>query len=498
MPPLFNIIRTCILATVCVFTIIVLGLAAHFLNVLESSDLTNYVPLAIFTATATLFIMSALWIGSCARKPHPIFQTKYELAWLAGLGILWLSLGAYTVSRGDDVEVECFDDNGVEVDSLNGFSTDTYYAQYHAIQAFSILNALMLLGLFLLLLFLAIRRNRADPRRPVWAIPATMVNWFGQGRSGPKTASPDSHTPLPAPITARFTIARRAELAKGEDDGDVTKSKPRLDMKEKFVSAAPMLARTFNFGRGDRDRDRSSDEEEGGRGRETERQRERDRERQRERQLAEKVERDRARDRERDRELERAQVYDRELERERERARERDRQRERSRERERAREREQDLDTRSYTPQRSGTIPPPRSATTAGNVVGRNWQAPQRTLTIPARGPPRAAPTTARPSDVQAPPAARTRDTPGRSRTIPARNLPTTTSRQPATTPISDAFKSPNRDRDLPPAPQDSSRSAPLRSTTRDRAAPPATSSRTRTGAATTTTQPAPRRGGRQ
>ncbi|KAI9000977.1 hypothetical protein BD414DRAFT_18108 [Trametes punicea] len=196
MPPVFNIVRACVYLAVLVWTIICLAIAAHFQSILVSSDLTRFVPFAIFVCCASLLIFVALLAFGLWKERNPI-STRVELGCLGLAGTLWLALGAFVASSDSEMaDVECFSsaDSDAEPIELPGFNTETYHAQYHVLEAFSFFNMILIFGFLALLLVLAVRQHRAGTKH-VWVLPVSMIAWFG--RSGRPQGK------LPAPVTHR-------------------------------------------------------------------------------------------------------------------------------------------------------------------------------------------------------------------------------------------------------------------------------------------------------
>ncbi|KAI0375674.1 hypothetical protein BV20DRAFT_959689 [Pilatotrama ljubarskyi] len=196
MPPVFNIVRACVYLAVLVWTIICLAIAAHFQSILVSSDLTRFVPFAIFVCCASLLIFVALLAFGLWKERNPI-STRVELGCLGLAGTLWMALGAFVASSDSEMaDVECFSsaDTDSEPIELPGFNTETYHAQYHVLEAFSFFNMILIFGFLVLLLVLALRQHRAGTKH-VWMLPVSMIAWFG--RSGRPQGK------LPAPVTHR-------------------------------------------------------------------------------------------------------------------------------------------------------------------------------------------------------------------------------------------------------------------------------------------------------
>ncbi|KAG8896837.1 hypothetical protein FRB99_008615 [Tulasnella sp. 403] len=206
----FNIARLVVFSAVIVWTLIVLGIAAHLDHMLVANDLTRYIPLGIFVAVATLLIVPSLIIFGFPKRPFLIQQVRLELAFVGLLGLLWFILGI-VAATGPDTEVECdFDDDG-QFEESDEFSTDTYHAQFHTLEAFSIFNAILLLGWFFFLLLLTLRHHRAG-HTVVWRSGVTTYPWFG---SAPNAGGKQMGQALPAPVTAKVMAAP----SKGKDFG---------------------------------------------------------------------------------------------------------------------------------------------------------------------------------------------------------------------------------------------------------------------------------------
>ncbi|EIN10629.1 hypothetical protein PUNSTDRAFT_132714 [Punctularia strigosozonata HHB-11173 SS5] len=189
-PSIFNIVRLALYISVLVFTVICLGISVHFFQLLQSSDLTRFVPFAIFVCSATLAIFLVL-LGFTLRKELNPISTRIELGCLALAGIFWLSLGAFmATSDSQTAEVECFsDESDTEPIDLPGFSTETYHAQYRVLEAFSIFNVVIILGFLLFLMALAVRHH-LNGSREVWIRPVPVYGWFTPTTKSSKLPQP--------------------------------------------------------------------------------------------------------------------------------------------------------------------------------------------------------------------------------------------------------------------------------------------------------------------
>jgi len=205
----FNAFRLIVFSMVVAWTAVVLAIALHLRRVLEPDELTDFVPFALANAITTLFVMVVLLLLGLFRKGAFFFQTRVELVWLAVLGALWTGLGVHMTQQ-ETAVVECFD----EEDGIF-LSDDTFAAQYRVLQAFSIFNAILIFGYFLLLLMLALRW-RFSGKKSIWVAGVTKQDWFRKKPAGRRKPS------LPTPVTAKaqvFTVVTtRDQLANKTTD----------------------------------------------------------------------------------------------------------------------------------------------------------------------------------------------------------------------------------------------------------------------------------------
>jgi len=209
MPTLFNIMRACLYAVILIWTVICFAIAVHFQGLLAASDLTRFVPFAIFVCVAGLLVILALIGFTFRRNLNPI-TTRLELACLAFAGTLWIALGAFlATSDSDDAEVECYSSasSTTPLDSSAAFNTETYHAQYRVLEAFSLFNAILFWGFFIFLLCLTLRQHMLGETQ-VWHVPVTSYPFFN---SYSKTSA-SKH--LPAPVTSRSRSRGRAYTEK--------------------------------------------------------------------------------------------------------------------------------------------------------------------------------------------------------------------------------------------------------------------------------------------
>lgn len=198
MHSLLNLCRFCLYAAVMAWTLIVLAIAAHFEQMIISSELTRFVPLSIFISAVTLLVLTALLLAPVTLRHNPV-STRVELACLALLSAFWLSLGAYTASA-DMGDLECFgDEEETEPVEVPGFSNDTYHSQYRALEGFALINVFLLLSFLLFMLVLAVRQH-IKGYRTVWLTPMPLYPWFTR-RSRQRPSK------LPPPVTSRMKSA---------------------------------------------------------------------------------------------------------------------------------------------------------------------------------------------------------------------------------------------------------------------------------------------------
>jgi len=197
MPSVFNIIRGSIYSAVLLWTVVCLAIAVHFQGILVASDLTHFVPFAIFVSSASLLVTVAFLASTLFKDRNPV-STRIELCGLGLLGVLWLALGVFlTISESAEADVECSSDSD---SAASGFSSETYHAQYHVLEAFSLFNTILVWGFLLFLLFLALRQHRWGYNK-VWLYPAPTYPWFSQGPTDASKYAQQSR--LPAPVTAQ-------------------------------------------------------------------------------------------------------------------------------------------------------------------------------------------------------------------------------------------------------------------------------------------------------
>jgi len=241
MPTLFNTIRASIYGSVLLFTIICLGMAGHLQAVLTASDLTRFVPFAIFVCSASLFIIVVLLATSVILRERNPISTRIELASLGLAGIFWLVLGVYlTTSDSQDADVECFalaGDTQPLDESLASFHTDQYQAMYRVLMSFSLINATLVLAACLALLFLAVRKHRKGDQH-MWYGPVTSCAWFnayGNPKQGSRGKTSSSSI---LPITRGSTQERKDSKRQGSN------SQSRREYTEKPPKPYPKTYQT--------------------------------------------------------------------------------------------------------------------------------------------------------------------------------------------------------------------------------------------------------------
>lgn len=215
----FNIVRASIYSFVFLWSIICLAIAAHFQSVLSASDLTRFVPFAIFVSSATLAIILVLSAFSVRSNMNPV-STRIELGCLGLMGTFWIALGAFLASSDSETaSVECFVSASNLTPIDDGFSTETYQAQYRVLEAFSLFNAILIWG-FLLLLFGLALKHHTNGHKDIRLSPVTTFDWFARGA---KKAGK-----LPAPVTARRSRSQSKPTAAAAPKRQVSEKHTRV------------------------------------------------------------------------------------------------------------------------------------------------------------------------------------------------------------------------------------------------------------------------------
>lgn len=209
MPSLFTTLRACLYGSVFIATLICLAMAGHFQSVLAASDLTRFVPFALFVCCVGLLVISCLLGFSLVLRERNPISTRLELACLGFIGILWLALGIFlSTSDSQSADVECFASESSTValdDSTSDFQTEQYHAMYRVLMAFSLINAVLVIFAFIALLTLATRRH-LDGDYHMWYGPVTagMLNNYSKAKPTRRsqTAKPSI---LPTVMTEKRT-----------------------------------------------------------------------------------------------------------------------------------------------------------------------------------------------------------------------------------------------------------------------------------------------------
>jgi hypothetical protein len=206
MSSLFNTIRNSIYGTVILFTVICLAMAGHFQAVLAASDLTRFVPFAIFVCSASMLIFLVLVSFSFFFGHRNPISTRIELASLGLAGMFWLVLGTYLItSDAQSADVECFASDGSTLldDASADFHTDQYQAMYRVLNTFSLMNAALVIFACLALLFLAVRRHRKGDEH-MWHGPVTSCAWFNAYGNAKQTGGKNSRSGILPVATAQM------------------------------------------------------------------------------------------------------------------------------------------------------------------------------------------------------------------------------------------------------------------------------------------------------
>jgi len=235
MASLFNKIRAAIYGSVLLFTVICLAMAAHFQTVLAASDLTRFVPFAIFVCSASLFIFVVLLVFSFFLRERNPISTRIELASLGLAGMFWLVLGVFlATSDSQSADVECFaSDTSTEPldSSMASFHTDQYQAMYRVLNAFSLINATLILLSCFILLFLAVRKHRKGDEH-MWYGPVTSCAWFNSYGNAKSPARSKSLKNARASILPT-SIANMAAVKRSATKEDAYTRPSRREFSEK-------------------------------------------------------------------------------------------------------------------------------------------------------------------------------------------------------------------------------------------------------------------------
>jgi len=197
---LFSIIRTSLYGTVILFTVICLAMAGHFQSVLVASNLTRFIPFAIFVCSVSMLVFLVLLSFSYFLRGRNPISTRIELACLGFAGLFWLVLGVFLVtSDAQNADVECFssasDTQTPLDDNLASFHTDQYQAMYRVLMTFSLFNAVLVIFACLALLFLAVRRHRKGDQH-MWYGPVTSCAWFNSYGNTKQTEAKTSNSSI--------------------------------------------------------------------------------------------------------------------------------------------------------------------------------------------------------------------------------------------------------------------------------------------------------------
>jgi hypothetical protein len=191
-------------------TLICLAMAGHFQSVLATSDLTRFVPFALFVCCAGLVVILCLLGFSLIMRERSPISTRHELACLGFLGILWLALGVFlSTSDSQSADVECFASESSTValeESNSDFQTEQYHAMYHVLMAFSLINACLVIFAFIALLTLATRRHlNGDYHMWYGPVTAGMVNDYSKAAKPTRRAQASKPSILPTVMTEKRT-----------------------------------------------------------------------------------------------------------------------------------------------------------------------------------------------------------------------------------------------------------------------------------------------------
>ncbi|KAI0347443.1 hypothetical protein BDW22DRAFT_1342241 [Trametopsis cervina] len=199
--------RTVVFGVLTVFSIIILGLAAHMIAETTTFDFYfRFDAFALAIALLTILTLPAMWIVDILRRGAFTSLIFVELVWLGLLWVLWLTSAA--LSSNDWGSADC----GLSVFFLPSWYTSSC-GHGKAIIAFSWLNWVILTSYLVSLLFLSITANNRGA--PVWRssvreatfVPA-RVDLGGAASHEPK--GPVSYPPQPTGAPAVYSPTQSA------------------------------------------------------------------------------------------------------------------------------------------------------------------------------------------------------------------------------------------------------------------------------------------------
>jgi len=208
MPSLFTTLRASLYGFVFIATLICLAMAGHFESVLAASDLTRFVPFALFVCCVGLLVISCLLGFSLLLRERNPISTRIELVSLGLLGVLWLALGVFlATSDSQSADVECFASESSTValdESTSDFQTEQYHAMYRVLMAFSLINAALVIFAFITLLTLATRRHLNGDYH-MWYGPVTAGMLKDYSKTKPTRRQATKPSILPTVMTEKRT-----------------------------------------------------------------------------------------------------------------------------------------------------------------------------------------------------------------------------------------------------------------------------------------------------
>jgi len=170
---IIHTVRVALLSVVVLFSVVILALAAHLTSTTESESIIGYyfpfAALAIGISLITILTVTPILVFDHYRTGFFTSKIIVELPVLSVLGILWLTTGADTATLGSFV-FDC---------ALDGTCHEAPTAEAQAIEAFSFLNWLMLMGYCITLIVLSvIAGNRGHT---VWNSSVRETNFIAPG-----------------------------------------------------------------------------------------------------------------------------------------------------------------------------------------------------------------------------------------------------------------------------------------------------------------------------
>ncbi|KAK7695574.1 hypothetical protein QCA50_000210 [Cerrena zonata] len=166
----FNLVRTLILSTVSLFSIIILSLSAHWITTTQTKFIIPFydpfAALALAVSLLSLFTLPIMLLIDRTRKGALTSMIVFELSWLGTLAVLWLATASYTSNIYANSTSVCLSTNN---------TIRTGCSETRAILAFAHLNWFCLFFYVIVLTVLSLKMHSNG--RSVWQMSAKEANF---------------------------------------------------------------------------------------------------------------------------------------------------------------------------------------------------------------------------------------------------------------------------------------------------------------------------------